>query len=163
MERKSPRANFLDYSGGDFFITICTKEKRHYFGTIKDCVWIPSRIGKFCDQQFKEIEKHYPYAKTLIHQVMPNHVHAIIRIYHNDWDKEVSDMHYTVPETRTLLGIIIGGIKRAVTCHARRNKINFDWQPRYHDHFIRGTHDGDRIWEYILFNVENWNSDCFYD
>ena len=29
--RKSPRADFHDYSGGDYFITICTKNKTHAY------------------------------------------------------------------------------------------------------------------------------------
>lgn len=32
--RKSPRANFLDYDGGDYLITICTTQKIHYFGEV---------------------------------------------------------------------------------------------------------------------------------
>lgn len=32
--RKNIRAEFHDYSGGDYFITICTRDKKHYFGEI---------------------------------------------------------------------------------------------------------------------------------
>lgn len=32
--RKTPRAQFLDYDEGDYFITICTHDRKHYFGEI---------------------------------------------------------------------------------------------------------------------------------
>lgn len=35
-QRKNIRAEFHDYSGGEYFITICTKNKAHYFGKIKN-------------------------------------------------------------------------------------------------------------------------------
>ena len=34
--RKTPRANFLDYDGGDYFVTMCTKNRKHCFGGIID-------------------------------------------------------------------------------------------------------------------------------
>lgn len=40
--------------------------------------------------------------------------------------------------------------------------LEFAWQPRYHDHKIRGVQDGNNISDYIENNVYNWESDCFY-
>lgn len=61
------------------------------------------------------------------------------------------------------LGNIVGAIKADVTRFARRNDIEFNWQSRFHDHIIRGTHDGNRITEYIENNAARWDSDCFND
>ena len=144
--RKSPRASFYDYSDGDFFVTICTIEKEHSFGEIKDGIMNYSPIGTYCEQQLKEIPLHYPYAKMLLQQVMPNHLHAIIRLE--------PEGEYKIPQIRTLLGVVIGGMKRAVTMYARRNCQQFGWQTRYHDHKIRNIRDGQRIWEYIENNVQ---------
>ena len=151
--RKSPRATFYDYCDGDFFVTICTLEKQHSFGEIKDGVMYHSSIGVYCDQQLSEIHLHYPYAQVLLHQVMPNHLHAIIRLN--------PDGNYDIPKIRTLLGVVIGGLKRAVTMFARRNGDQFGWQTRYHDHKIRNVRDGQRIWDYIESNVQKWHEDCF--
>ena len=35
-KRKTPRASWIDYNEGLYFITICTKERKHYLGKIKD-------------------------------------------------------------------------------------------------------------------------------
>ena len=34
--RKYPRADFHDYNGGMYFVTVCTHDKCHYFGKIDD-------------------------------------------------------------------------------------------------------------------------------
>ena len=165
--RKSPRAAFYDYCEGDFFVTICTKEKEHSFGEIKSGIMKYTLTGHFCDIQLKEIPQHYPYAQVLVHQVMPNHLHAIIRIdpesltgTHGSCDRR-QENNIRIPQIRTLLGVVIGGIKRAVTMFARRNGEEFSWQTRYHDHKIRGISDGNMIWEYIEGNVQKWHEDCF--
>ncbi len=162
--RKSPRAEFHNYSGGDYFVTICTREKAHFFGTIHNGEMHLSKIGEYCKQQLEEITIHYSYATTPLFVVMPNHVHAIICVNnnslpHNDGKRTHGSC---VPTERTALSVIIGGLKRAVTMYARRNNVDFGWQSRYHDHIIRGTHDGNKIADYIKNNVARWASDCFY-
>lgn len=178
-QRKQIRANFHDYSGGCYFITICTLEKRHYLGEIHEGTMHLSSVGQCCEQQLKALGTHYPYAQTLSFVVMPNHIHAIIHI-DEDSPPRVSDkmnqlpsdgfhrlnnrtLRPCVPTKRTALSVIVGGIKREVTLFARRNNLEFDWQSRYHDHIIREMNDMNRIATYIENNVSSWENDCFYD
>ena len=156
-QRKNIRATFHDYSGGDYFITICTKEKEYYFGNIIDGKMKFSKIGEYADNAFKTLNTHYKYVEVPLFVVMPNHVHAIIRI------REQTDAPGCIPTIRTALGVVIGGYKQSVTRYARRNNISFEWQSRFHDHIIRGSKDGRLISEYINNNVTNWASDCFND
>lgn len=154
--RKSPRADFHDYSGGDYFVTICTRDKIHFFGEISNGKISYSTIGKYCATQIKQLNLHYPYVDVPMFVVMPNHLHAIICIKPDTRTHEPY-----VPTQRTALSVVIGGLKRAVTMYARRNGIKFGWQPRYHDHIIRGPRDGNNIAEYIKNNVARWANDCF--
>ena len=78
---ESARANWHDYDGGSYFITICTKNREHFFGEIVDGEIVLSDIGKFADEQFKNVSSHYPYAEIPLWTIMPNHVHAIVVIY----------------------------------------------------------------------------------
>ncbi len=155
MQRKSPRAGFHDYSGGDYFVTICTRDKEHYFGKICNGEMLFSEIGKIAHDKLLELASHYSYAQVPLFVVMPNHIHAIICI------RKPQDAPGCVPTRRTALSVVIGGYKQAVTMFARRNNIEFGWQERYHDHIIRGTRDGNMIAEYINNNVTRWDSDCF--
>lgn len=40
--------------------------------------------------------------------------------------------------------------------------LEFDWQPRFHDHIIRSAEEYIRISNYILNNVDKWRDDKFY-
>lgn len=155
--RKSPRASFHNYSGGIYFITICTSEKRHYFGHISDDEMHLSKIGEYCSKQFYDLSTHYKYAHVNSFVVMPNHVHALITI-----DDNIRTHAPCVPTERTCLSVIVGGLKRAVTIFAKRNGIEFGWQGRYHDHIIRVFEDYRKILEYIETNIIRWSNDCFY-
>ena len=153
--RKSPRATFHNYSNGMYFITICTKDKVHYFGEIVDGKMCYSDVGLFAKNALDELHTHYRYAEVPLFVIMPNHVHAIMCI-----DKP-QDAPECIPQHRTALSVVIGGFKQSVTCYARRNNIEFCWQGRYHDHIIRGIKDGNKIAEYIKNNVIKWDLDCF--
>ena len=155
--RKSPRAGFHDYSCGNYFVTICTRDKKHYFGEIDNDEMHYTPIGEYCKEQLEQITIHYPYARVPLFIVMPNHIHAIICIDNNERTHEPC-----VPTVRTALSVVVGGIKRAVTMFARRNNADFYWQSRYHDHIIRGTRDGNKIADYIEHDVTRWADDCFY-
>lgn len=155
-QRKSPRAEFHNYSGGDYFVTICTCEKQHYFGKIHDNEMHYTLIGEYCKRQLEDISKHYTYVEIPLFVVMPNHLHAIICILPQTRTHEPC-----VPTERSALSVVIGGFKRAVTMFARRNDIEFGWQSRYHDHIIRGRNDGKKIAEYIENNVARWGIDCY--
>ena len=162
-QRKNIRAEFHDYSGGDYFVTICTRDKGHYFGKIRfgsgvnDDEMVFTEIGQYCHEQLESLPSHYPYVEVPMFVVMPNHIHAIICIDAGDRTHEPC-----VPTIRTALSVVVGGLKRAVTLYARRNNIEFGWQNRYHDHIIRGATDGNKIADYIENNVARWASDCYH-
>ena len=63
---------------------------------------------------------------------------------------------------RKNLASIIRGYKSAVTTYARKNQIDFAWQPRFYEHIIRSPDDYDQISTYIAHNPENWNQDKFF-
>ena len=83
---QSARADWHDYNGGMYFITICTKDRKHYFGEIKKCgkedepAITLTKIGEYTDQQLQEVSIHYPYAEIPLWTIMPNHIHAVILI-----------------------------------------------------------------------------------
>jgi REP element-mobilizing transposase RayT len=105
----SVRAAWHNYNDGMYFVTICTKDRKHHFGEITSSEerqqMILSPIGKFTDEQFQHIQNHYPYAEIPLWVVMPNHIHSIITIYHNKTPYERRNIAGTqgyenIPETR---------------------------------------------------------------
>ena len=79
----SARAEWHDYNGGDYFITICTKNKKHYFGEIRNAEMKLSELGRYVEENLKQINLHYPYCKIPLYVVIPNHIHAIVIIDNN--------------------------------------------------------------------------------
>ena len=57
------RATWHDYSGGAYFITICTAGRMHYFGEIENGEMQLSAIGKIASDHFSNVSIHYPYAE----------------------------------------------------------------------------------------------------
>ena len=181
-QRKSPRARWLQYNEGLYFITVCTHERKHSFGEIYNGQMEMTEIGRFLASTLENASIHQSYIKVLQYVVMPNHFHAIIDVVgtrHNVSVNEEStntktDTACRVPtrEERTkngikshrlpLLSTFVGSLKSAVTKYAHEMGLSFAWQPRYHDHFIRGVKDGNNISTYIENNVANWDKDCFY-
>ncbi len=159
-ERKSPRAQWHEYVGAEYFVTICTKGKAHYFGKVKNGQTQLTAIGEFLK---KQIENTEIIRKTRVaiplYVIMPNHVHLIVIIFSGNHkaDARGASLQKFGPQSYTL-GSIIRGIKSSVTHFANDNNINFGWQSRYHDHIIRDRNERNRIAKYIENNPVNWEN-----
>lgn len=168
--RKTPRANFLDYNDGYYFITICTRDKCHYFGEIYDNQMHYSEIGAYCDAQLANADSFNKYVKMLVYTIMPNHIHAIVRVQSDEGmagnvEQRSPNPYYRAnPDSQRYVSALsryVSSFKGAVTKYAKSKNIVFGWQNRFHDHYIRGLHDESKIYEYIINNVFNWDGDCF--
>ncbi|HET8752731.1 MAG TPA: transposase, partial [Salinimicrobium sp.] len=67
---------------GKYFITICTKNRDHFFGEI-----LPSHkeielseTGRISQEIWNKIPIHFPYVILDEFVVMPNHIHGILII-----------------------------------------------------------------------------------
>lgn len=63
-----------------YFVTICTKNRKCFFGNITDGKKELSEIGKIAEKYWLEISNHFPFVKLDTFVVMPNHIHVIIVI-----------------------------------------------------------------------------------
>ena len=163
------RAKWWDYGwNGAYFITICTKNKEHFFGEIKDKKMILSKVGVIVDVLWHQIPYHRPYLELEEFVVMPNHIHAIITI-----DKPIEKMENVEEEWfflenrfqnqgKDTLSSILGSYKSGVTKHVNRLGLESAWQPRFHDNIIENDESYERISKYIQNNVENWENDKFF-
>lgn len=177
--KQSARAMWHDYDGGLYFVTICTKDRVHYFGEISENEMHLTEVGQYVVEQIRNVQVHYNYAKIPLWVVMPNHLHAIVII---DGDnipykrRVVKTLDGSMVESRratTLqqrgianmqgwLSVVVGGIKSAVTKFANERRIPFAWQTRFHDHIVRDTCEMNQIADYIENNVQKWEMDKFY-
>lgn len=166
---KQYRLPDCDYcENGAYFITICTKNRQHFFGKIEDQKINLSVIGKIVEEEWLKTPKIRPYVILNEWVIMPNHFHGIIIIDKPDRRNEVPPRSYIGPHPYfsqispqpDSLSSIIGSFKLIVTkrCH-RQGFAYFSWQERFYDRIIRQEEGLETIQEYIKSNPINWESD----
>lgn len=85
----SARLQHWDYRwAGAYFITICTKDRLHYFGEIENGKMILNEIGKMVQNEWRETPKIRPDMNLDLGEfvVMPNHFHGILIIGENEYN-----------------------------------------------------------------------------
>ena len=170
----STRLRSWDYgTAAAYFITICTKNREHFFGEIRNGEMQLSEIGEIATLEWVKSVKMRPDMNLNmdIFMVMPNHIHGIICIgeneYNKKWeggkmqDEEITSVNLFGPQYKNVASIV-RGFKIAVSCQAHLFTPRFQWQERFHDHVIRSEEAYDRIKHYILTNPKNWKEDRFY-
>jgi len=79
LRRRSIRLKGYDYSkAGAYFITICVKDKIHFFGKIENGIMILNDAGIMIDKWWQKISEKFPDIELGDYQIMPNHFHAIV-------------------------------------------------------------------------------------
>jgi hypothetical protein len=78
---ESARLAGWDYSSpGYYFITICTHDRGHLFGSIIDSVMVCSDYGKIVEDEWRIMGQKNAHIHLDEFGVMPNHMHGIIHI-----------------------------------------------------------------------------------
>ena len=79
--RRSMRLNGFDYSEpGEYFITICARDRACIFGEAVGGRILLSDVGHAVAACWREIPVHFPDSRLGIFIVMPNHFHGIVEI-----------------------------------------------------------------------------------
>ncbi len=157
---ETARAQWWDYSNeGDYFITICTKNREHLFGYVKDEAMILNEYGKIVSDCWFDLPNHYKNIVLDEFQIMPNHIHCIVgldnsKIIDPDPDEKI---HGVFEFMRALKSFSSRRINEK-----RNSKGVSNWQERFHDHIIRNEAEYNRIKNYIINNPKNWDKDCFF-
>lgn len=163
LERKILRATWLDYNDGLYFVTICTDNHIPYFGRIKDNAMTYFAIGRYALQQLENFHIYHPEVKILEQIVMPNHIHAILKIRTNNESRIITNVKRLELRQAPILSKCISAYKSSITRFANEQNIQFRWQRSYYDHAIRHTGEYRKISEYINTNVERWINDKYYN
>jgi putative transposase len=149
-----------DYGqNGFYFITICTRDREHYFGEIinidkSDNPYLkPTAIGLIVNEYWQSIPQHYPFAVLDEYILMPNHLHGIIGIA-KEGSGTWKPNEFGIQSQN--LAAMIRGFKSTVKRHANENNIDFHWQPRFYDHIIRDEQSMVAVQNYIINNPRNW-------
>jgi len=92
---ESARLKGWDYGWDAFyFVTICTGERKCFFGEISNGAMNYTPVGTIACQLWKEIPHQFDYAGLDEYIVMPNHIHGIIRINKNNFKQNTDRNDY---------------------------------------------------------------------
>ena len=86
---ESARLKNWDYgSQASYFVTICTKDRLHYFGEVINREMILNDVGKIVETEWLKTFEIRPDMNLTMgeYKVMPNHFHAIICIGDNEYN-----------------------------------------------------------------------------
>ena len=138
--RKTIRLKEFDYKTGYvYFVTICTKDKKHLFNDSKLAEFVASTI----DHRVRNSE-----VIVYCYCIMSNHIHLLLSIC-EEYEKDLSAW--------------IGTFKKYISIEGKK-KFGIDdiWQKNYYDHVVRNDESMKTIADYILNNpvrkgiVDEW-------
>lgn len=146
---ESSRLKEWNYSkAAAYYLTICTRNREHYFGEIHDEKMSLSPIGKIVESEWKKTPEIRPDMNLKLDEfvVMPNHFHGILIIGQNAFNTAICTdamhgnlLHSTdamhgvstnTPNNKFAsqsknLASIIRGFKSAVTSQVKKNGLEY--------------------------------------
>jgi REP element-mobilizing transposase RayT len=161
----SVRLEDYDYSQpGDYFVTICVKDRKCCLGEVKNGKVVLSDTGKIVRDELLKTPKIRPNVLLNEWVIMPNHVHVIFEIM------DIVETHCNASlqwqsnkfgPQRNNLASIIRGFKGAVIrrIKGKCKNSNFAWQARYYDNVITDERAYNEIVQYIKDNPARWAED----
>ena len=170
--RRSIRLRNYDYShSGRYFVTICTQDRECLFGGIVNGEMVLNNIGNMIEKWWNKIPERFNMAKLDVFQIMPDHIHTIIRIVvgadpcvrpsSNPRVRPLSNVSgSTHGSTPTTIGMMIQWFKTVSTNEYIKNVQGEKWKPfnkklwqrNYYEHIIRNESELYKIRRYIKTN-----------
>ena len=157
-QRKHPRLRSYDYgSAGAYFITICTHHRKcllsHIVGRgLAPAETVYTQLGEIAKEQLLQLENRFPTMKIDAYVIMPNHIHAILRL------EETAGA-----SPRPTVTDIVCAYKSLTTRACKQaSHIEKLFQTSFYEHVIRGQADYNEIAEYIQNNPKQWELDKLY-
>jgi len=176
--RKTIRLKGYDYSqSGWYFVTICTENRECVLGNVVNGKMVLNNIGNMIEKWWNKIPNKFNVILDE-NQIMPNHIHMIIRIVGadpcvrphisiNGSTRGSNGDGSTRGSTPTAVGTMIQWFKTMSTNEYIKNVHNKKWKPfdkrlwqrNYYEHIIRNETDLNKIREYIKTNPKMWDRD----
>ena len=183
--RQSIRLHGYDYSqSGAYFVTICTQNKKCFFGNLVNDKMILNDAGRMINIIWNELPINYPGVNIDEFQIMPNHVHGIIvidngqpRVFDNEQPRNSTNGQArgfddgqprgVAPTAGLSLPDVVHRFKSLTTARYRHGVKQKQWPPfpgklwqrNYYERIVRDENELNDIRRYIRDNPKKWDLD----
>ena len=154
-DRKTNRLKEFDYTQSYwYFVTICVKEMKQYFGKVENEKMILNEFGKIVESKLEWLTKQYSYVDIDSYVIMPNHVHAIIIL---DTVDVGTSRDLSLQIKIKSLSELVGAFKTVSSKQIHLTGLaEFKWQRSFYDRIIRNEKELYWIRKYIDENPLKW-------
>jgi putative transposase len=158
-QRRHVRLRDYDYSqAGGYYVTICTANRRHLFGSITDAAMHPNAVGRVVEEEWLRLAERWKSVEIDAYVVMPNHFHGVLILL--DGDKQNAVGRVKRPSLSMLVNQFKSRVtKRVANLGATSTEV---WQRGFFDHVIRDERDLLEKRSYIENNPAKWQDDKYY-
>ena len=158
---KSARLANWDYSTpAYYFVTICTNNRRCFFGQIEDGTMVLSMAGKLAHEEWRNVTDGREDVKLDEFIIMPNHMHAIVILRQTSVETHLRGVSTRSASEPTCLSSLIRQFKSSTTRLVWAAGLSsFGWQSRFHDRIIRSDRSLEATRQYVVDNPLKWELD----
>lgn len=152
---KSLRHKNIDYSRGQFFVTMQVEHNASLLGVIVGGKSILNELGKSVQAELERLPEKYPELALGEYVIMPNHVHLIVTIKPQPTNKE-QHLGYLMGRFKGATSYIYGQLKRTGKVADIGKHL---WQSDYWENLISSEDEYRNYEQYIRNNPQRWTQD----
>ncbi|NEP43522.1 MAG: glucose-6-phosphate 1-dehydrogenase [Okeania sp. SIO2H7] len=161
--RRSIRLPKHDYTTpGAYYVTVGANKRQFIFGDIIDGIMHPNFVGKTVKAVWYRLPQHFKNVTLDAFVIMPNHLHGIIILNDNNWQRSPQKKSPTLNGTKPgSLSAIVQNFKSLSSRQVNGilKSSGTIWQSNFYEHIPRNEGSLNRIRQYILDNPKNWEND----
>jgi len=158
-----------NYNLGCYFVTICTKNMKCWFGKVINNKIKLNKLGRKAEECWYAVPDHFPHVLLDEIIIMPNHIHGILQftpcrntINHVSIYAIKNNFTNSNPmKNPSSLSNIIRSFKSRCTYKIRKTNPNFQWQTNYFEKIIWNENMQNTINNYIRENPIHWKRGRF--
>ena len=159
-DRRTVRLATHDYAAtATYFITLVTVARLCLFGEVVDEKSVLNDLGLIVEAEWRRAAGIRPEVALDTFTVMPNHMHALLRVKGPSPSRTAANGLSRRPRT---LGALVAGFKSVTSSRVSR-LIELQppsvWQRGYHERVVRDDAELQRIRLYIERNPATWPED----
>lgn len=155
--RKSLRSPTINYRSGWWSVTIQVAKNKSILGAIVGEKVVLNGLGNAVEDYWRALPTKYPELELFDFVVMPNHIHALLRIHRAPTNRE-HHLGFLISRFKGGTAFLYGKMKREGLVEDIGEHL---WQRDYWDDLVTSEEELEAWRRYIRDNPKNWSRDRY--